>query len=160
MTYQRILVAIDDSEPAERALDAALDLTRGLHARILLVHVVNPAIPFLPGADELSPLDVIADLRARGEDLLLRTRMRSAGVEPIESALLEGHVAEEIVSASVEWEADLIVIGTHGRGRIGALLLGSTAQEVIRQARCPMMTVSDNHAVAGARAEEARWLQL
>ena len=160
MTYQRILVAIDDSEPAERALDAALDLARGLHARVLLVHVVNPTIPFLPGADELSPLDTVTELRARGEDLLLRTRMRSAGVEKVESALLEGRAADEIVSAADEWEADLIVIGTHGRGRIGELLLGSTTRDVIRHARCPVMTVSDKHAVAGERAVGERWLQL
>ena len=69
--------------------------------------------------------------------------MRAGDAVPKDCALLEGPAAREIVEAAVEWDADLIVMGTHGRGRVASFLMGSTAQEVIREARCPVLAVPD-----------------
>ena len=142
MRFQRILIAIDDSLQAERALDTGVSLAHELGAYVLLVHVVNPAVAYA-GAGELLATDILDDLRKQGEDLLLRARMRAGEAVAKESALLEGPAAREIVEAATEWDADLIVMGTHGRGRVASFLMGSTAQEVLRDARCPVLAVPE-----------------
>ena len=142
MRFQRILIAIDDSLQAERALDTGVSLARDLHAQVLLVHVVNPAVAYA-GAGEILASDILDDLRKQGEDLLLRARMRAGDGVANECALLEGPAAREIVESAVEWGADLIVMGTHGRGRVASFLMGSTAQEVLRDARCPVLAVPE-----------------
>lgn len=152
MRFQRILIAIDDSLQAESALDVGVALARDLHAQVLLVHVVNPAVAYA-GAGELLATDVLTDLRQQGQDLLLRTRMRAGEGVAKDCALLEGPAAREIVEAAAEWDADLIVMGTHGRGRVASFLMGSTAQEVIRDARCPVLAVPDRP--SPARSERA-----
>ena len=150
MRFRRILIALDDSQQAEAALDAGIELAAQVNAQVLLVHVVNPAVAYV-GAGELLATDILADLRQRGEDLLLRARMRAGETVPKESALLEGAAAREIIGAANEWDCDLIVMGTHGRGRITSFLIGSTAQEVIREARCPVLAVPGRSSAARAR---------
>jgi nucleotide-binding universal stress UspA family protein len=64
-----------------------------------------------------------------------------AGVIPVARLLREGDPASEIVEAADRWRADVIVIGTHTRGALERLLLGSTAEAVLRQAHCAVLTV-------------------
>ena len=71
------------------------------------------------------------------------------------TALREGHAAEQILAAAKEFNADLIVIGTHRRGALARFFMGSTSQEVLRQAQCPVMFVTD----ASAENTEAEVLQ-
>ena len=155
MRFQRILIALDDSQQAESALDVGIALAEELHANVLLVHVVNPAVAYA-GAGELLATDILADVRKQGEELLLRARMRAGETVPKECVLLEGPAAREIIEAANEWECDLIVMGTHGRGRVASFLMGSTAQEVLRNARCPVLAVPDRPgSVREAHAELA-----
>ncbi|MFN8515911.1 MAG: universal stress protein [Thermomicrobiales bacterium] len=59
----------------------------------------------------------------------------------METLLREGAPASDIVAAAQEWQADLIVVGTHGRGGLGRLVLGSVAESVLRDAPCPVLVV-------------------
>ena len=152
MRFQRILIALDDSQQAEWALDTGIELAEALHAHVLLVHVVNPTVAYV-GAGELLASDVLAEMRERGEELLLRARMRAGESVPKECAMLEGSAAREIIGAAEEWDCDLIVMGTHGRGRVASFLMGSTTQEVIREARCPVLAIPDRP--SPARKERA-----
>ena len=140
MRFDRILIALDDSRQAESALDAGIALAEAVHGKVLLVHVVNPAVAYA-GTGDLLVSDLLVDLRRQGEELLLRARMRSGETVPKEVALLEGPAPREIIQAATEWECDLIVLGTHGRGRVASFIMGSTAQEVIRDAPCPVLAV-------------------
>ena len=60
---------------------------------------------------------------------------------PVDEIVAEGEPAREILRAAEDWHADLIVLGTHGRGTLGRLLLGSTADTVFRHAPCPVLIV-------------------
>ena len=149
--FTRILVAVDDSAPATRAVEVAIEFARQLAgARLVLAHVVDTALGFVP---ELAIWDarILAELRSEGEAILAAAAAHVPPDVPCERKLVEGDPAEMICSTAREWEADLIVIGTDSRGRLAHFLLGSTADSVIRRAACPVISVR-----ATVPAEEAR----
>jgi len=146
VAYKRILVPIDGSPTSNRGLREAIGLAKAQKARLQLVHVVDVHHAMLAG---LSSGDTVADLATaleqRGRRLLesAATRVRQSGVQA-ETALLEslaGPAAESIVRQARKWRADLIVIGTHGRRGLKRLVLGSDAEQVVRNAPVPVLLV-------------------
>jgi nucleotide-binding universal stress UspA family protein len=140
-----VLLPADGSESALRAVGAFCDLARtapGMHAILLNV---EPAVPLMQRMVDGRPGEVRRieePLRAAGERLLARAKaeLERAGVRC--TAFVEfGDPADTIVARAKEWSADLIVMGTHGRGAIGSLLLGSVAQKVLQRASVPVMLV-------------------
>lgn len=140
MKLQRILVAINDSEPANWAVESAVELAAQLGAQVSLIHVVNRARAG-GGSGEGPSAELLAELRRHGQQLLdleskqIPQTLRGATI------LREGKPSEEIIAAATEIKAQLVVLGTHGRSRLSHLLLGSTAEAVIRQAPCAVLTV-------------------
>lgn len=141
-----ILVPTDFSAAADAALDFALELGERLAARYLLLHVVpiddsDASLP-LPGPRD--PGDQGAPLRedaAAGLDRRLE-RLRSERSElEITSQIRSGVPSREICRCAVEEKADLIVIATRGRGGLARLLIGNTAEQVVRYAHCPVVSV-------------------
>lgn len=152
----QLLVPVDDSEQSRWALELAANLAKRFSSRISLVHVVEPSLSVeyantYPGVYEApyQSLDVLRSRRRYGEDLLRELRgMVPPGV-PCETMLCEGYPASRIVEAAIAVDADLIVMGTHARGRLANFLLGSTASSVIRHAACPVLTIA--HPVISGR---------
>jgi len=144
--YQRILVPIDGSPTSNAALDEAMRLARLTGGRLRLFHLVDAmkfANGFETGAVYVS--DVLPLLREDGRRLIdeASARVAAAGVI-VDAALPEvfaGPLAELVVAEEARWEADLIVIGTHGRRGIGRLVLGSDAEQILRLARVPVLLV-------------------
>jgi len=141
--YHRILVPTDFSSCAEEAWGVAQRLGKTFGSDLVLVHVlVEPAAfsgaPFARGLGE----DVLAEAR-RWAERELETwgqRARDAGLRA-RGQLRAGNAAREIVALATDERADLIVIGTHGRGGLDRALLGSVADRVIRQAPCHVLSV-------------------
>jgi nucleotide-binding universal stress UspA family protein len=139
--FGRILVAVDDSKQAQWAVQIAGQLAESLGAKVALVH----AYFLRPGySPELAPPieDVLAEMKESGVKLLAEHRTALPKSVAVEQILVEGEACEQIVHAAVDWKADLIVTGTHGRGRLAQFLVGSTAEGVIRMARCPVLAVA------------------
>ena len=133
-TIPIILHPTDFSEPAGRALNVAGSLAHHEGARLLVLHVTNPmteAVDHL--LDDPSP----DRQRQRLEQLQLQT----PGV-PFESRLAFGGVAAEILKTAQETGCNLIVMGTRGRTGLGRLIMGSVAEQVVRNAPCPVVTVN------------------
>jgi nucleotide-binding universal stress UspA family protein len=80
-------------------------------------------------------------LRREANDLLAKLRAQIDHTLPVSTILREGDPATCILAAALETSADLIVMGTHARGRISRLLLGSTTEAVLRKAECPVLSV-------------------
>ncbi|MGE5242014.1 MAG: universal stress protein [Bacteroidota bacterium] len=124
--YRRILVPVDGSASADRALEHAIALAKA--------HAATLKIVFVDGADEISRQ--IIEVAA--------AKARNAGLQP-ESGLLVKLPTEEIGGVILQeagsWTADLIVIGTHGRRGLAHALLGSVAERVIRAATVPVLVV-------------------
>ncbi|MBI3480838.1 MAG: universal stress protein [Nitrosomonadales bacterium] len=143
--YQRILVPIDGSPTSERALQEALKLAAG-KAQLRLVYVLEEVYPL--DAEGYAFIDHAAlqeAVRKTGERALAQAA-KTAGRVGItaETALLEAageRVASVIDDAALNWQADLIVIGTHGRSGLSRLLLGSVAEDVVRGASVPVLLV-------------------
>lgn len=140
MMFRRILVALDESTAAVRALDVAIDLIQALSAEVALVHVVNPQCLAVPEAGIPSGV-LLADLQRAGQTLLAAAAARVGDAPPPWQFLREGKPSREIVAAAHEWCADLIVLGTHGRSWVARVILGSTAEAVARHAPCPVIVV-------------------
>jgi nucleotide-binding universal stress UspA family protein len=137
-----ILHPTDFSERSESAFRLACALARDHGARLLVLHVVPP--PQSVGSGEmpvtfpLSPAyrEELEDQlrRFKAADPKLRVTCHTCHLE-------EGFAADEILRNAQAVNADLIVMGTHGRTGLGRLLMGSVAEEVVRKAACPVLTV-------------------
>ena len=143
---RRILVPTDFTETSEHALDWALGVAAKVGATVTVMHSYEiPIISFPDGAIVATP-DIasrIADASRAALDAAVK-RVTGRGV-PLESVLREGIAWEEINAVAESIDADLIVIGTHGRRGLARALLGSVAENVIRTANRPVVTIRDKH---------------
>ena len=145
LRYRHVLVAFDGSPEAELALAHAVAIAQHYRARISLVAVVPPPPPFAwqaPGGvrqlHDVQESDLDQRLRAAADgvpdDLSLTTR------------LLDGDPPRELLRAAREGDHDLIVMGSRGRGRVTAALLGSVSHRVMHESPVPVMVI---HAPSG-----------
>ena len=144
--YQRILVPVDGSETANKALVAALQLARESGGRVRLIHVVEE-LAYLTGYEQYGGYsgELLSAMRDTGTKLLddAMAIAKSAGVEA-DSVLcdkLGERLAEGVADAARQWNADLVVVGTHGRRGIGRMLLGSGAEQILRLALVPVLVI-------------------
>ncbi|MGE0362874.1 MAG: universal stress protein [Vicinamibacterales bacterium] len=140
----RILAPTDFSDTSTIALRYAVTLAEAFHAQLHLLHVVERSIE-QQWAGELAAvaaLDVESEARAKS-DAELATLLTRDERARLEARLVSrtGTPFVEIVRYAQHEEIDLIVMGTHGRGAIAHLLIGSVAENVVRKARCPVLTV-------------------
>jgi nucleotide-binding universal stress UspA family protein len=138
--FRRILIAIDDSPPAQRAVRAAVRLAEQLGGQLAAVHVVDSERATAP---ELAVINegLLAELRQRGHEILEDAYRQIPPQIKVERYQVVGDPGECILDLAREWAADLIVIGSDSRGRLAHFLLGSTADAVIRRASCPVIAV-------------------
>jgi nucleotide-binding universal stress UspA family protein len=134
--FRRILCAADFSEYSRRALDHAVALARWSGAQLAVVNAVAPPDFRLIAASLLALPE-----RAGRLEALRRFAEPLMGPFAARLVLREGDVAREIVAESRGWAADLVVVGTHGRRGLEHWELGSVAEQVIRTAPCPVLTV-------------------
>ena len=142
LTIQTILVPLDFGEVSEHALDVALDLAQQLRAKVHVVHVYQiPVYGFPDGAFVTGPevASRIADASQKGLDAVVE-KYAARGVT-LTSSLRQGSAHEEIVETARALPAELIVVGTHGRGVIAHALLGSVTEKVVRMSPVPVLTI-------------------
>lgn len=142
--YQNILVPVDGSEVAGRALHEAIQLAHCLSSRIRLIHVVD-GIPWIEQAGPALAEQLVTELRGAGESIIqeAKTAVRSAGVE-VDSRLIETmseRAGAIIVTEAKTWPAELIVCGTHGRRGLKRLLMGGDAEYIVRHSPVPVVLV-------------------
>jgi nucleotide-binding universal stress UspA family protein len=150
--YRSILVPVDGSKLAERALSVAIPLAEQHGARLILLHVHEPMTVMhivaagVPLRDSGLDEKMRADARSYVDRLAKRTsRLTSA---PVEGVFRDGPVIPTIVAYAAESETGLIVLSTHGRGGIQRLWLGSVADALLRQATVPVLLVRGARPVA------------
>jgi nucleotide-binding universal stress UspA family protein len=148
--YRQILCAVDFSDSARAAFEAAADLCRRTGARLTLLHVVVPGAPYLPG-ERLRELRRMTDpeLAERARASLRATYLEPEPELEWEVALRRGHPSVEILARLAEHPADLVVLGAQGRTGMGLVLLGSVAERVSRRAPCDCLVVKFDTAAGG-----------
>jgi universal stress protein A len=147
ITLHKIVYPTDFSTAGEMAFDAAQRLARDSQALLLIVHVVDPAtIPTAGVAPIPGAMGGVA-LSEDRQNAMKQARDELEQVVPgdpnirFEHRLVEGHPGEQIPSLAEDEQADLIVMGTHGRSGVKRLLMGSVAETVVRRANCPVLTL-------------------
>lgn len=142
--YRKIMVATDGSEPVKKAVDTAIEVTKLSGAKLYAVYVVAAGGGYTVG----HPRDIgweramKEQLSAEGKEATayVETAGKAAGIE-VESVLLEGSPAQEIVDFAEKNDIDLIVMGTLGKTGIQRFLLGSVAQNVVRHSGKAVLVV-------------------
>ena len=153
--YKRILVPIDGSTTAQRALEYALAMARESHAELIPVYVVDIPMVFYeaPGSD---PSIVRDALFQTGEQLKneASAAMRRDNIKGtprvVEVDKPGGNVPERILEEARATHCDVVVMGTHGRRGVKRLMLGSVAEQFTRMSCCPVLLVPGNFESAGA----------
>ncbi len=144
--YQQIVVAIDFSESSKMVAARALDIAQKNGAEIILLHAVEYLSPLAFG-DELVPspewLLVEGELIKQGEKSL-RAFAKEMGLAEATILVPSGSPSHEIITVAKEKNADLIVVGTHGRRGLQRLL-GSTVNSVINRATCDVLSIRLQH---------------
>ena len=140
---QTILVPLDFSKFSDKALDYALAFGGQFHATLVLLHVVEPVVypenyVTVPAVND----DIHTSLLKAAETRLAQTSQRlQAEKVKVKTVTRLGRPFTEITDAAAEYRADLIVLATHGYTGLKHVLLGSTAERVVRHAPCPVLTV-------------------
>jgi nucleotide-binding universal stress UspA family protein len=145
--FKRILCAVDFSDCSMHALNYAMSLAQEADAHLTVMHVIElpPDAPDLQETVAGGPRSLQEYIAAVEEDR--RARLNVAVPETVrayctvDSVLVAGRPYREILSVATEQQAELIVIGVRGRGAADLLFFGSTAQHVVRQASCPVLTL-------------------
>ena len=152
LAFKTIVLATDFSEQSQLALEYARIFVKRFDANLRVLHVVE--IPVMLGV-ETPPPDValLADHAIEvAKEELSRTLAPLTETNVIGQVLL-GHPAASIVQYANDHAADLIVMGTHGRGGVAHFFMGSVAERVMRAAPCPVFTVRDVAALRCASRE-------
>jgi nucleotide-binding universal stress UspA family protein len=144
--YQRILVPVDGSPTCNSGLAEAIRLAKLTQGRLRLIHVIDE-LSFAASMDSYVGYvgDWLEELRQAGTKLLEDARSKAAAegitAETVLRDEIRGPVAEAVVAEAKAWPADLIVIGTHGRRGVGRLVMGSSAENILRHASVPVLLV-------------------
>ena len=151
--FKQILVPTDFSSGSRLAVDYALRLARKLGANVHLLHVVED--PSVAGLFTEAYVDMALIRKERRCDARHRMNglLGSLQAPRISDEIASGPVAQTIAGIAADCGADFIVMGTHGRTGLAHVLVGSVAEQVIRIATCPVLTVREGLAGSEAFAE-------
>lgn len=150
---KKILVALDGSKPANKALNFALGLAETYSAELVLLNVYEPVTPFFyfpsevgtpPVATPVVTVEVSKELRAQHEKVLSEALKKANRDKPnlkVSTMLSEGRPSDKIIEAANEGKFDLIVMGSRGIGGIKEIFLGSVSDRVADEAKCSVLIV-------------------
>lgn len=143
LKFHRILVPIDESKPSHNALSVAAGMARASEATVVLAHVAE--MSYSQDRDEMLATygeHIVEDFRKYGDTLLTNAAESEtfAGVE-VETEALFGDPARALLDLADRKDIDAIVMGSHGRGAWGRMMLGSVSQRIIHEAKVPVVIV-------------------
>jgi nucleotide-binding universal stress UspA family protein len=152
LPIRTILHATDFSQSANFAFSLACALARDYGARLVILHVAAPPpiVGYAEGIMVPEPAESFEELRER----LNAVQPQDPEIN-VNRRLVEGDAASEILRAAKDANCNIIVIGTHGRSGLSRLLMGSVAEQVVRRAECPVLSVRQPFGEAVHAAEGA-----
>lgn len=153
--YAKILVPLDGSALAERAIPHAVGIARATGAEVILLQVVQAPLGSTPEAGQEEETRAFQDAAARDLAYLgkIAAGVRDSGVA-VRHEVIEGPASDKILATAHKENVDILVMSTHGRGGVSKLLLGSVADKVVCTTKRPVMLVKPER-VHAERVEEA-----
>ncbi len=151
LPFKTILFATDFSPASKVAFEVASALARDYRARVVALHVVEPqAIGYSEFGSYVGPVEDPGEAMT-----MLRALKAPSSTVTMEYRLVEGDPASVITETAAETEADVVILGTHGRTGLSRLLMGSVAEEVLRHSPCPVLTIRADMPVRDEMKDEA-----
>ncbi len=148
MLPQKILLCTDFSDNSKPARQHALDYAKAFDAELVILHVINSSRIGYPSLEEGIPVDIrsaLSDIQQSVEKALsLIATDCCMDLAQVQTSVRIGTPAREIVRFAEEESIQLIVMGTHGWTGFKHLIMGSTVENVVRTARCPVLTVKSS----------------
>jgi nucleotide-binding universal stress UspA family protein len=141
---KKLLLATDLTEASASATDEAFELASRLDAALLVVSVIDPGSLLMPGGRFRVRVDQVRERREQLAQELVE-RGRAAGID-VSFLIWTGDPGDMIIEAAEAEHADMILVGSHGRGAVGRLILGSVSEHVVRNAPCPVLVVRPREA--------------
>ncbi|HTK20018.1 MAG TPA: universal stress protein [Mucilaginibacter sp.] len=151
MAIQKILIAVDDSRYADHAAEFGFEMARLYRAEVGLVNIIEPIIMPSSGSDSITGISTDISMMDEPEMVRIQKEAAENTVKRIEEQYAEelkitnfteyGLTADGILKCSAEFDADLIVVGTHSRKGIDRLFMGSIAEHVVRHSTIPVLVV-------------------
>ena len=142
MSFQKILVPVDGSSTSNKALDYALKLAKENHSQLRALHAIDE-LGYLSSYEYSGEL--MATARKNGTQVLQNAVVAAQALNvPTDTKLVDQpgqRLGQTVADEAANWGADLIVVGTHGRRGVGRVLMGSGAEQIVRMATVPVLTV-------------------
>lgn len=146
MEFKTVLFATDFSEGSDYAVRYALAIARKFDSRLIIIHIINEPVDLRGFYVPHISFDKLEEEIEQGAEKLMeqfcRTHLHDYANS--ESHVFPGIPYDEIIKRSIEFGAELIVLGTHGRSGLDHVLFGSTAEKVVRKSTVPVMTIRIN----------------
>ena len=149
----KVLVGVDLSESTEKIVKKAKEVAKAISAKVWIIHIVKPEpADFYIGGHEPDSDKFETDPKSFRDSLAKRfhvehrtlqeiaDRLRKAGLDTT-ALLVEGEPAETMLKEASKLDVDIIIVGSHGRGAMHQLLMGSVSEGVIRRSECPILVV-------------------
>lgn len=144
MVFSRMLIAVDGSPCSENAAKKGIELATTLQIPLALFSVIDRSQEIIPTDLEVKPIQTGTFLEEQARknirDITQKYVPRSMEGN-IHQVLTEGLPREEILRKLKDWNADILIVGTHGRKGLAHFLLGSTAEYLVRHAKVPVLVV-------------------
>jgi nucleotide-binding universal stress UspA family protein len=140
--FKKILIATDGSKRTQNAVEMGLKIATEQHSKVYAVYVVD-TVTFTSIPMDVTWENMYQLLKDEGEDAVKAVKDGAPGAD-VETHVLEGNPAIEITKFAADNDVDLIIMGTLGKSGIDRILLGSTAEKVIRIANCPVLVIKSN----------------
>lgn len=159
--YERILVPLDGSALAERAIRHAREIARGARSEILLMQSVGFPLPVVPEAVLMPDPEWLSEAREEASRYLegIAAPLREAGMR-VRTLLDERPAADAILHIATREEVDLIVMSSHGRGGLSRMLMGSVAESVFRATSRTVMLVKPERPSVATDSDGERSLHI
>ena len=149
---KKILIALDYDPPAEKIAEKGYELAKSMNAEVVLLHVVSEAFYYsmqnyspVMGFEGFNNLDIVqlsnADELKKAAQNYLNMSKKHLADDSITTVIKEGDFADCILTAAKEVNADIIVLGSHGRRGLDKILLGSVAERVLHRTEIPLFII-------------------
>ena len=144
LVFKKMLIAVDGSPCSENAAKQGLELATTLQIPVALFSVIDRSQEIIPTDLEIKPIQTGTFLEAQARKNIrhIMEKFVPRTMEgQVQEILTEGLPREEILRKLKDWQAEILVVGTHGRKGLAHLLLGSTAEYLVRHAKIPVLVI-------------------
>lgn len=144
IVFKKMLIAVDGSLCSENAAQKGIELAVALQIPVALFSVIDRSQEIIPTDLEVKPIQTGTFLQEQARKNIrhiMEKYIPKSMVGHVHEILTEGLPREEILRKLKDWEAEVLVVGTHGRKGLAHLLLGSTAEYLVRHAKIPVLVI-------------------